>query len=308
MRRSTVLSSVLFGIAVAGGCAAATPSQVPEHAASSNGAGAPYFKPPPFNRMPTGQFGDMVKLGYEIFTNTQRYAGRYVGNRLNCDNCHLDAGRRPNSAPLWAAYVAYPAYRRKNGHVNTFGQRLQGCFRYSMNGTPPPLGSKTLTALQSYAFWLSRGAPTDEHLAGRGYPRLPKPALSPDYRRGARVYAQRCALCHGAGGQGRLVAGRTVFPPLWGRGSFNWGAGMQSLKNASAFIRANMPLGLGGSLSVQQAWDVAMFVDGHERPQDPRFNGSVAQTRRRYHDSPMSMYGLTVNGHLLGSGTQQASK
>jgi thiosulfate dehydrogenase len=49
---------------------------------------------------------------------------------------------------------------------------------------------------------------------------------------------------------------------------------------------------------------VAYFMDAHERPQDPRFKGSIAQTRKAYHDSDDSLYGLTVNGHVLGAGTR----
>ncbi|GAB3628155.1 hypothetical protein GCM10027419_30060 [Pandoraea terrae] len=86
-----------------------------------------------------------------------------------------------------------------------------------------------------------------------------------------QVYARRCALCHGADGQGQASGGKTVFPPLWGPKSFIWGAGMHELQNAAGFMKENMPLGLGGSLTDQQAWDVALFMDSHERPQDPRF-------------------------------------
>lgn len=89
--------------------------------------------------------------------------------------------------------------------------------------------------------------------------------------------------------------------PLWGGRSFNWGAGMADIKIVAAFIAANMPLSQGGSLTAQQAWDVGKYVDGHPRPQDPRFNGSIKETRAKYHDSPTSMYGRIVNGHLLGS-------
>jgi thiosulfate dehydrogenase len=98
-----------------------------------------------------------------------------------------------------------------------------------------------------------------------------------------------------------MAEGRYVFPPLWGPESFNWGAGMHELDNAAAFIRANMPLGRGGMLEEQEAWDVAFFMNAHERPQDPRYTGDVAETRRRFHDDPMSPYGVVVNGHLLGS-------
>ena len=75
---------------------------------------------------------------------------------------------------------------------------------------------------------------------------------------------------------------------------------MADIGNAAAFVEANMPLSQGNKLSNQAAWDVAAFIDSHERPQDPRFTGSAAETRTKYHDSPMSMYGREVNGVLLG--------
>lgn len=76
---------------------------------------------------------------------------------------------------------------------------------------------------------------------------------------------------------------------------------MHQLANSSGFIKANMPLGQGGSLSDQEAWDVAVFMNSHERPQDPRFKGSVAATRKAFHDNDDSLYGMTVNGHVLGN-------
>ncbi|KAA0087937.1 cytochrome C [Paraburkholderia sp. T12-10] len=270
-------------------------------AKSTTGTAGKVFVPPAEETMPTDDFGKSVKMGEQIFTHTQEFAGKYVGNSLNCASCHLDAGRKANSSPLWAAYISYPAYRSKNRHVNTFAERMQGCFRYSMNGKAPPLGDPTLVALETYAYWLAKGAPLGEKVAGRGYPKLAAPAQKPDFTRGSQVYAQHCALCHGADGQGQSTNGKTVFPPLWGEHSFNWGAGMHEIQNAAGFIKANMPLALGGTLTDQQAWDVATFMDSHERPQDPRFAGSVEATRKQYHDSPNSMYGKTVNGHVLGS-------
>jgi thiosulfate dehydrogenase len=259
------------------------------------------FNPPAESVLPTGDFGKSVKLGEQIFTHTGEFAGKYIGNSLNCASCHLDAGRKPNSSPLWAAYPLYPAYRSKNGHVNSFAERLQGCFRYSMNGKAPPLGDPVLVALETYAYWLAKGAPVGEKLSGQGYPKLPAPAQQPDYARGSVVYAQHCALCHATDGQGQSSGGKTVFPPLWGSHSFNWGAGMGEIQNAAGFIKANMPLGLGGTLTDQQAWDVATFMDSQERPQDPRFTRSVEATRAAFHDTPQSMYGKKVNGRILGA-------
>lgn len=265
----------------------------------------PAFTPPPASAIPDGPFGALVREGRDIFVDTQKYAKPYVGNGLDCENCHLDAGRRANSAPLWAAYVRYPRYRSKNGKVNSFADRLQGCFRFSMNGKPPAADSEIIRALTAYSYWLATGAPTDKNLAGYGYPKQGfTPAAAPSYARGEQVYASHCALCHGDDGQGQQVAGAYVFPPLWGPQSFNWGAGMGNINNAAAFIKANMPYSRGGTLDDQDAWDVAYFMDAHERPQDPRFTGNVAATRKQYHDSPWSLYGKEVNGHVLGSGSK----
>ena len=284
-------------------------SPSPADSATTGSKTAALFQPPSEQDMPKDEFGKTVKMGRDIFEHTERYASQYAGpTNLRCASCHLDAGRLAHSAPLWAAYVSYPAYRSKNKHVNTFPERLQGCFKYSMNGKAPPLGDPVLVALESYAYWLASGAPIDSKIPGRGYPKVPQPPLPRDYGRGQQVFEQHCALCHGADGAGQTDAnGQPNFPALWGAKSFNWGAGMGSIKNAAGFIKANMPLGLGGRLSDQQAWDVALFMDSHERPQDPRFKGVIAATRAKYHDSPDDMYGLTVNGQLLGNGTPPAN-
>lgn len=247
-------------------------------------------------------FREVVQLGRDVFEDPRKYAAAYVGNDLHCSSCHLNAGRQVGSAPMWAAYVSYPAYRAKNHHVNTFAERLQGCFQYSMNGRAPPLGDPVLVALESYAFWLARGAPVDPNIPGRGYVQPGKPALAPDSARGAALYERKCAQCHGPTGAGQHAdAGHVLFPALWGANSYNWGAGMANVPNAAAFIKSNMPFSQGNTLSDQEAWDVAWYVDSRERPQDPRYAGSVAHTRAAYHDSEDSLYGKVVDGYLLGS-------
>ncbi|TEA77138.1 c-type cytochrome [Allopusillimonas ginsengisoli] len=279
--------------------ATADPSATAKDSAPAKPA-APAFTPVDADAIPDGPFGETVRQGQNIFLHTSKYAKEYVGNALNCASCHLDAGRQKNSAPLWAAYVLYPAYRDKNKHVNTLAERLQGCFQYSMNGAMPPADSETIVALESYMYWLAQGAPTGVKLEGQGYPELDKPASKPDYTRGKAVFAQHCALCHGADGAGQKANGKMVFPALWGDESFNWGAGMHSVANAASFIKHNMPLGQGNTLTDQQAWDVAYYMNSHDRPQDPRFNGSVEETRKAFHDTPNSLYGQTVNGKVLG--------
>jgi len=228
------------------------------------------FTPPPPEAIPDTPLGDIIRLGRDIFVDTQRYAKKYVRNGLNCVNCHLDAGRAAGSAPLWAAYVAYPAFRDKNEQVNTFQQRLEGCFRFSMNGTPPPADDLVMTALVAYSFWLATGAPVGAYLDGRGFPAIAPPPQPASAARGAAVYTAHCAACHGPEGAGTRAGATYTFPPLWGAMSYNKGAGMHVVATAAAFIKGNMPFGQPNTLTDQEAWDVAAFVNGKPRPPDPR--------------------------------------
>ncbi len=288
---------------------------VPHHGPPPAGrtvSAARYFEPPSRDAMPGGPLGNAILQGQAIFdsTNTHPLSSKYVGNRQTCGNCHLDAGRRPGSAPLWAAWVAYPAYRTKDDEINTYIERIQGCFRYSMNaqasvhGGPPAAHSETMTSLVAYSYWLAKGALTgDLRMPGRGYVRLKETSRGFDPGRGAAVYAAKCALCHGEDGAGVAHAdGRTLFPPLWGAGSYNWGAGMHRVDTAAAFIKHNMPLGVSGVLSDQEAWDVAAFVNSHERPQDPRHRGDLALTTSEFHASKFDYYGKRKgpDGRMLG--------
>lgn len=269
-------------------------------AAAQVGAGAPKsasaepakFEPPAESTIPKNEFGETVLLGKNIFVNTQQNAKEYVGNGLNCANCHLDSGRKPDSAPLWAAYVLYPAYRQKTRQVDTIQSRIQGCFMYSMNGKAPAADSKVMTALVTYHYWLATGAPTGVKLPGQGFLTLPKPAKTPDLARGAEVYQKNCVICHGENGEGTQQHGSYAFPPLWGSESFNWGAGMHRINTAAGFIKANMPYGRGGTLSDQEAWDVAFYMNSQDRPADPRFAGSIELTRDKEHDENC-LYGRT---------------
>ena len=265
------------------------------------------FSPPAESTIPAGPDGDAIRRGRLIFTASAAHAGQYVGNGLTCSNCHLDAGRKADASPMWAAWVSYPAYRAKNGRVNTMEDRIRDCFLYSMNapaskaGAPPPYGDDIYRDLQSYFAWLATGAPSGKPLPGRGFIKLATTPIGHDPVRGAIVFAGQCASCHGANGQGQANPdGSYTIPPLWGARSYNWGAGMTGLASAAGFIKANMPYGEGNTLTDQQAWDVAAYVDSRERPRDPRQTGTVESARKQFHPKG-DYYGQEIDGKMLGS-------
>ncbi|MGS0826148.1 c-type cytochrome [Shewanella sp. 0m-8] len=317
------------------------PDKQAELDASAKKEGQQYLVPRPLTSIPQGAFGDKVRRGYQLFVNSQQMRGQYVGNELNCSNCHMDAGRKANAAPIWAAYFAYPAYRKKNDKVKTYQDRLQGCFTYSMNGKPPASGSEDLVALSAYSYWLGMGGLMDmaglsakvpelsdaellkggkrddfpfpaavknamtleqrANLPGRAYPKIPAPEQAYSPERGKAVYQAHCQSCHNVDGQGYETAGVYSLPPIWGPQSFNWGAGMHRVNTAAYFIYENMPFGKSIQLTNQQAWDVAAYINSHERPQDPRFKGDIGKLKQEYH-MHQGYYGQSVDGQaVLGS-------
>ncbi|MBR9883207.1 MAG: c-type cytochrome [Oceanospirillales bacterium] len=246
---------------------------------------------------------EVILKGRDLFMNTQQKRGEYVFNDMNCKSCHMGEGRMNWSGPVWPAATTLPDFRGKNQHVNSLEERIAGCFSFSMNGKPPEYGSDDMLALVAYHQWLAKGAKVYEtNIGGRGFSSLGRePEQAADYNRGAQVYADNCAVCHGDDGQGQHKDGKVVFPPLWGDHSYNWGAGMARVFTAASFIKNNMPLGKPGSLTDQQAWDVALFVNSHERPQDPRYTGDAKETREKYSNfHKWTRYGTEFDGQILG--------
>jgi thiosulfate dehydrogenase len=228
-------------------------------------AAAP-FHPPAEATIPAGPDGDAIRLGRSLVDDTRAQLPKNVGNGLVCSNCHLGGGTVAFAGPYVGLWGVFPEYRSRSGAVESLQQRINDCFERSMNGTALPWASREMNALLMYMQWLSTGVPVGTEVEGRGMGPV-DPALVPDGARGRLVYAQKCASCHGAEGAGtKAPSGKYFFPPVWGPESFNVGAGMARTFTAAAFIRRNMPLGEGGTLSAQEALDVAEFVTHQPRP------------------------------------------
>lgn len=245
----------------------------------------------------------VIRYGYDLFMNTQQLRGEHVFNDMNCSSCHMGEGRLPFAGPVWRAAVVLPNFRPKNQHVNNLEERIGGCFSYSMNGIAPEYGSDEMVALSAYHQWLAKGVPIYQlgDYYGRGYP-IDEPEQSPSFERGQALYEQHCVICHSADGSGMRVNGEPHYPAVWGDLSYNWGAGIIRNFTLAGFIHHNMPLGQPHTMSVQESWDIAAYINSHERPQDPRYTGDVVETRERYLDTfhTHGFYGTEQQGRLLG--------
>jgi len=252
----SALIGVAFMVIAIAGHARAAPPPVP-------------FSVPADSTIPAGPEGDAIKLGRELMLHTKQMLPHNVGSALNCTNCHLGGGTQQEAGPFVGLWGVFPEYRDRIGRINTMQERINECFVRSMNGKPLVVDSREMTAMLMYIQWLSTGVPVGVEVVGRGMGEIDN-SLKPNPIRGQQIYSAKCAACHGANGEGiKGAAGTYAFPPVWGNASFNIGAGLARTYTAAGFIKHNMPLGQGNSLSDQDAVDVAEYVTHQPRPAFP---------------------------------------
>ncbi len=208
--------------------------------------------------IPAGPLGDSIRLGLQVFNETPKYAERYVGNKLSCTHCHIDGGTVSKGMPMVGLPGIFPMYRDREKTVITFEERIQQCFQRSETGHRLPNDGPEMTGLVAYAQWLSKDQVTGRPFSGRGLVELPE--LNGDAAKGSEIYTEQCAVCHGADGAGKLP----VAPALWGPNSYSNGAGMNQIPKMAAFVQHNMPQNQPGSLTPQEAYDVATYI--HSKP------------------------------------------
>lgn len=214
-----------------------------------------------------GPLGDLVRNGRRIFgaTATDPESRAYVGrpDRASCATCHRKDGTDLDALPLFGAAAAYPA--EVDGKVLTLEGRISRCFTSHLDGTAPPPGGPVLVALATYVTSLSEGRRMEMSRTGRG-PRAPVPLrgdapfwTKAEAASGAKLYASMCAACHGANGEGGGG------PAVWGPGSWKAGSEMARPGHLASYIQKSMAV-YAGTVTDEQARDIAAFIDSQERP------------------------------------------
>ena len=226
-----------------------------------------------------------IRWGFRIFTNTPGEAARFTPSRVSCNNCHLNAGQRERSLPLVAVAGMFPEYNRRSGRLYSLGDRIVDCFLRSENATGmidegqragdsehealPSLTSKEVLALSAYLAWLARGSEVGKNPTWRGQNVIASEHLIPveklEPRKGEAIFMERCTTCHGADGQGVAVGDKKP-GPLWGPDSWNDGAGASRVYTLAGIIRYAMPYLDPGSLTDEEAQQVAAFITSKPRP------------------------------------------
>lgn len=284
--------------------------RVPE-AMQANG----YINP---DKMPQdSRYSEMVILGNMIINETTRYIGpqaedesmRYAGNNLSCASCHALGGTKEYQSGFVGVYSRFPQYRAREDGINTLENRINGCMQRSLNGKPLPINSKEMRAMVTYMQWLSQGVPVGASVKGEGLIDIDYIDRAADPEKGKEIYAANCAMCHQEDGSGFVNpvhdthgGAYYIYPALWGDDSYNTGAGMYRLMKAAAYIKHSMPQDRPGSLSLEEAYDVAAYINSQPRPVKEGLEADFPDRRVKPLDSPAAPHkeGFTEEDHRYG--------
>lgn len=226
------------------------------------------YPPPSLNDVPVGEEGELIKLGYKYATETSSTLDGYVGNKLNCSSCHANGGYE-GSLELVGISKTHPQYNPRAGKEVTLEDRINGCFRRSMNGKPLPKESQEMKAMVAFYDYISQNVP--DGTKDRPWAKLKKSEAdieNVDIEKGRELYNKACITCHAEGDN----AGAGL--ALWGDNSYNIGAGMARVRTAAGFIQTFMPkTEMGGyapgSLTDVEAMNLAAYINSQTRPDFP---------------------------------------
>lgn len=208
---------------------------------------------------------DSIKKGKELLYETDTALEDYVGNELSCMSCHA-SDNLSGTQPLEGVTENYPKYRERDASMTDMKDRVNGCMNRSMNGEDLPRNSEEMNSIVAYLEYISGDFAEEDAedlpwLEDSDMDKVPEP----DVDRGEYLFEEKnCMSCHAEDGKGR---GPNEGPALWGEDSFNDGAGMSRLSKISGFIQKYMPKNDAGSLSDQEAADLASYLLSLDRPE-----------------------------------------
>ncbi len=267
------------------------------------------------SNIPHDKFGDAVRYGKDLILNTAYYIGpdgikgSYLGNKMNCTNCHQDGGTKPFSFNLMTSHDNYPQYRSREGKILTLAERVNNCVMRPHNGKPLPLDGKEMTAILSYFKWINSFVPKGKAFKGSKNMEIDFPATAASPERGRILFDMNCARCHGNDGEGQWNADKTtyIYPPLWGNYGYQPGSSMHRIIKQAQWLKGNMPYDkvIPGKpfLTDEQAFDIAAYVNNdemHARPNPKTFDYPNAAEKAIDYDKAPFADTFSVTQHKYG--------
>ncbi|WP_449354389.1 c-type cytochrome [Virgibacillus natechei] len=234
-------------IIIVAACSESTSQEVEESETDDDSS------PPSVNDLdPNDPMTPYIEDGEDLLNSTNTVlASDETGNELSCMSCHADGGVS-NNLSFVGITGQYPKYDSREGAVITLEEQINESIVRTLNGEKLDYDGEEMRSIIAYLTYTSNdievGADVQTDTEEMTIEEIPEP----DIDNGEELYEEKIA-------DSNLT--------LWGDQSFSDGSIMSQMSVIANFIKNNFPEDDQGSLSDQEAADIAAFILSKERPE-----------------------------------------
>ena len=136
-----------------------------------------YWTAPAVSSITDAKQKEQVEYGKELIAHTAKYLGPNgsvlkIGNGLNCQNCHLQAGTAVFGNNYGSVASLYPKFRARSGGIENVYNRVNDCFQRSLNGKAIDTAGKEMQAIVAYINYLGTNVEKWKKAEGSGLKEL----------------------------------------------------------------------------------------------------------------------------------------
>lgn len=199
---------------------------------------------------PDDELTPFIKDGKELLDDTHDVLADESENKLSCMSCHAD-GSDSGGESLVGITSEYPKYDEREGAVITLEEKVNDGLTRTLNTEKLDYDGEELRSIIAYLTYISKGIKVGEGVAENEDAVEIEEIPEPDLDNGKKLYNEKL---------------KDSSPELWGEHSFTDGSSLARMSVMTNFVRNYLPENEPGSLSDQEAADVAGYILSKDRP------------------------------------------
>ena len=196
---------------------------------------------------PDDEMTPFIQRGEALLDGTAEEADDKSSNKLSCMSCHA-AGDDSNGVSFAGITKEYPKYDERKDAVITLEEKINDSITRTLDGEKLDYDGEEMRSIIAYLTYISKGADSETFEDKHTVQDIPEP----DVKNGKKVY------------EGKI---KGAAPVLWGDESFTDASNMNRMSVMTNYVKDYLPQDDAGSLSDQEAADVAAYVLSKDRPQ-----------------------------------------
>ena len=196
---------------------------------------------------PDDEMTPFIERGESLLDGSEQMTDEDEANKLSCLSCHAD-GSDTNGASFVGIKSEYPQFNEREDAVIPLEEKINYSIVRDLNGEKLEYDGEAMRSIIAYLTYISEGADYEEYKDEETIKDIPEP----DLENGKKIYDQKIKNSDLA---------------MWGEGSFTDGSNMSRMSVMTNYVKNHLPQDDDGSLSDQEATDIAGYILSQDRPE-----------------------------------------